>query len=47
MLIDCLKIYDGNIVVEKIRCRKYFVRLIFVALCDYKNFSTTKIFRFR
>ena len=24
--------------VEKNCCRKYFVRLIFVALCDYKNF---------
>ena len=29
-----------------IRCRKYFVRLIFVALCDYENFSTMKISRF-
>ena len=34
-----------------IRCRKnslwkYFVGLIFVALCDYENFSTTKISRF-
>ena len=27
-------------VVEKISCRKYFVRLIFVALCDYGKFST-------
>ena len=34
------------IVVEKIRCGKYFVRLIFVALCGYENFSTTKISRF-
>ena len=24
--------------IVKIRCRKYFVRLIFVALCDYENF---------
>ena len=31
---------------KKIHCRKYFVRLIFVALCDYENFSTTKISRF-
>ena len=31
---------------RKIPCRKYFVRLIFVALCDYENFSTTKISRF-
>ena len=23
---------------RKIRCRKYFVRLIFIALCDFKNF---------
>ena len=29
-----------------ILCRKYFVRLIFVALCDFENFSTTKISRF-
>ena len=32
--------------VEKIHCRKYFVRLIFLALRNYKNFSTTKISRF-
>jgi len=34
------------IIVEKIRRRKYFVRLIFVALCDHENFSTMKISRF-
>ena len=32
--------------VEKICCRKYFVRLILVALCDCENFSTTKISQF-
>ena len=31
---------------RKICCRKYFVRLIFVALYNYKNFSTPKISRF-
>ena len=33
-------------VVKKNCRRKYFVRLIFVALCDYKNFLTTKISQF-
>ena len=30
---------------EKFRCRKYFVRFIFVASCDYEKLLTTKIFR--
>ena len=33
-------------VVGKIRSRKYFVRFIFVALCNYEKFLTTKISRF-
>ena len=31
---------------QKIRYGKYFVWLIFVALCNYENFLTTKISRF-
>ena len=27
-----------------LRCRKYFVRLIFVALCNYEHFSMEKIY---
>ena len=42
----CTVIHIVIIIVEKLCCRKYFTRLIFVALCDYENFLTTKISRF-
>ena len=31
---------------EKIPCRKYFMRLIFVALCNYEIFQQQKISQF-